>query len=311
MFFINRVPILTTQSVARPRRRWLRRLSYVILGLLSAWLIAVQAGCLAMRTPDARWPEELRKKGQSLQPEFIDVPAAGRTIHAVAVASADSLPLAIMVHGSPGSADAYLPYLADTLLTRSFRIVSLDRPGFGYTSGFGRAEPSLKAQAEAVKAVADRLSPDRPVVLVGHSLGGPVIVRFAMDYPERTAMLVIVAGSVDPDLEEHPWWQAAIDPPPLRWLIPKSLWTSNREIISLEDELRAMMPRWQEVRCPVRIVQALDDRLVPAANAGFAKRMLVNSPDVRTVLLPEGDHFILWSRPDIVRQAMTDAWPAH
>lgn len=306
---LNRVLTLATLPVTRPRRRWLRRLFYLVLGLLTVWMIAVQAGCLAMRTADADWPSELHKKGQSLLPEFIDVPAAGRTIHAVAVASADSLPLAVMVHGSPGSADAFLPYLADTVLTRQFRVAALDRPGFGYTSGFGRAEPSLKAQAEAVKAVADRLSPDRPVVLVGHSLGGPVIVRFAMDYPERTAMLVIVAGSVDPDLEEHPWWQSAIDPPPLRWLIPKSLWTSNREIIGLEAELRAMIPRWQDIRCPVRIVQALDDRLVPAANAEFARRMLVNSPDVRMVMLPEGDHFILWSRPELVRQAMTEAWP--
>lgn len=293
---------MSTIPVARPRRRWLRRLMYVVLFLLAAWLFAVQAGCLAMRTPDAEWPAKLQKQGQTLPPQFIDVQAAGRKVHAVAVSAADSLPLVVMVHGSPGSADAFLSYLADTALSDHVRMVTVDRPGFGYTSGFGKAEPSLAAQAAAVKAAADRLAPGQRVILVGHSLGGPVIVRFAMDYPEQTAGLVIVAGSIDPDLEEHPLWQAAIDPPPLRWLIPKSLWTSNREIISLESELRDIMPRWGEVRCPVRVIQAMDDRLVPAANAPFAKKMLVNCPDYQETMLPEGDHFILWSRPDIVRE---------
>lgn len=281
-----------------------RRIFYVFLAALSAWLIAVQAGCGAMRTPDAEWPVALREKGQLLVPQFIAVPAVGRRIHAVVVSAADTLPLAVLVHGSPGSADAYLPYLSDTILTRKYRLAAIDRPGFGYTSGFGRAEPSLAAQAEAVRAVADRLSPDRPVLLVGHSLGGPVIARFASDHPERTAALVLVAASIDPDLEEHPWWQSAIDPPPLRWLIPKSLWTSNREIIALETGLRDMAPRWPEIRCPVRVVHALDDRLVPAANADYARRMLVNCPDLQTTLLPKGDHFILWSREELVRGVM-------
>lgn len=292
---------MSTVPVARPRRRGLRRLMYVILFLLAVWLIAVQAGCLAMRTPDAEWPAKLQKQGQTLPPQFFDVSAVGRKVHAVAVSAADSLPLVVLVHGSPGSADAFLNYMADTALSSRVRMLAIDRPGFGYTSGFGKAEPSLAAQAAAVKAAVDHLAPGRRVILVGHSLGGPVIVRFAMDYPGQTAGLVIVAGSIDPDMEEHPWWQSAIDPPPLRWLIPKSLWTSNSEIIPLEAELRAMMPRWGEVRCPVRVVQAMDDRLVPAENADFAKKMLVNCPDLQMTMLPKGDHFILWSREDVVR----------
>ena len=58
-----------------------------------------------------------------------------------------------------------------------------------------------------------------------------------MDYPEQTAGLVIVAGSVDPSQEEHPWWQSVVNIPPVKWLIPKPLWTSNAEIIPLEKEL--------------------------------------------------------------------------
>lgn len=297
----------STETTTRPRRkrRWI---PYASLALFAAWIISIQSGCLAMRTPDRDWPAKMRQRGQTLTPAFHDVAMPGyRTIHAVSLMAEDSAkPLIVFIHGSPGSADAFLSYLADTALSRLAGMISIDRPGFGYTSGFGRAEGSLERQAAAVAAVANYLAPGKKVVLIGHSLGGPVIARFAMDYPEITAGLVLVAASIDPDLEEHPWWQGAVDAPPLRWLTPKSLWTSNREIISLESELRQTLPRWAEIRCPVTVVHAEDDRLVPFGNVAFAKRMLVNCPDYREVTLPKGDHFILWSRQEVVRTAIIE-----
>lgn len=284
--------------------RWFSGFSGV---LILAWLVAMQAGCLAMRTPDHEWPEKLRQKGQMLTPRFCNIPdAGGRMIHAVSIGTADSLPLVVLVHGSPGSADAYLDFLADTALTKMARLVTIDRPGFGYTQGFGKPEPSLVAQAAAVRTVVNQLAPYQQVILVGHSLGGPVIARFAMDYPEQTAGLVLVAASIDPELEEHPFWQSAINPPPLKWLIPKSFWASNYEIKALEAELRHMLPMWAGIRCPVSVIHAQDDRLVPVGNAGFAQRMLINCPDLKMDILPDGDHFILWSRHEKMRTALAD-----
>lgn len=297
-----------TIASRRPKYRWFM---YFFLALLVVWLLAVQAGCLAMRTPDADWQPKLRAKGQNTPPVFLDVSMPGyRNIHAVYVGDPDRLPLVLLVHGSPGSADAYLGYLADTLLSRVACLASLDRPGFGYSSGFGRAEGSLERQAAAAEAIRSRLAPGQKALLVGHSLGGPVLARFAMDYPDQVAGLVIVAGSIDPDLEEHPWWQAAVDAPPLRWLTPKSLWTSNREIKLLEAELRAMLPLWPGIRCPVTVIHAEDDRLVPFGNVAFARRMLVNSGRYREIILPKGDHFILWSRQALIREAILDLLPA-
>lgn len=284
-------------SAKRKRRRWV----FAILCLFLLWATVIQIGCLNMRTPDRKWSAKLLERGQTLAPAFLDVASGKRTIHAVSVSASDSLPLVVLVHGSPGSADAYLEYLADTALSRQTRMVALDRPGFGYTTGFGHSEPSLAAQAAAVEALVQRLSPNQKVILVGHSMGGPVIARYAMDYPEHTAALVLVASSIDPAMEEHPWWQSAVDLPPLRWFIPKSLWTSNSEIIPLEKELEQMLPRWPEVRCPVTTIHATDDQLVPFGNMDFAKRVLVNCPAFKEVHLDDGDHFILWSRKDLVR----------
>ena len=306
-------PKINQQPIFRPKMLFLRRLLrftlYLLFAMVATWMVAVQAGCFTMRTPDRQWPEKMRQQGQTLPPRFLDVPAGAltdRIIHAVAVGTADTLPLVVFVHGSPGSADAYLKYLSDTALSRAARMVTIDRPGFGYTSGFGCPEPSQTAQAAAVLAVVNQLAPRQKVVLVGHSLGGPVICRFAMEYPERAAGLVVVAGSIDPSQEEHPWWQSAIHPPPLKWLIPKSLWTSNAEIIPLEQELQQMLPLWPRIVCPVRVIHAVNDRLVPVANADFARRVLVNCPDLRVDILPDGDHFILWSRQELVRKAILE-----
>ncbi len=296
-----------TRPTAKKRRRLPRILLYSLLVLLTAWLVAVQLGWMSMRTPDAVWTTKLPQLGQPLSPHFYEIPdATGRDIHAIQVSAADTLPLAVMVHGSPGSTDAYLIYLADTMLTKTLRLAAFDRPGFGYTAQFGRPETSLAAQAKAVLAVVEALSPQRKVLLVGHSLGGPVICRFAMDYPELVAGLVIVAGSIDPDQEEHPWWQAAIDVPPLKWWTPVALWTSNHEIKPLEEELRNMLPLWNRISCPVRVIHAQDDRLVPVANAMFAQRQLTGSADLRVQILPAGDHFILWNNQAAVRAAILD-----
>ncbi|MCB9344105.1 MAG: alpha/beta hydrolase [Saprospiraceae bacterium] len=276
---------------------------YCFCALLFIWIVAVQAGCLSMRTSDKKWKEQLQQKGQVLEPHFYNIPSEkGRRIHAIAISRQDSLPLIVLLHGSPGSADAFMSYLADSALSEKARLVAIDRPGFGYSSGFGKPEPSQSVQAAAVKSVIDSLAPGKPVLLVGHSLGCSVIARFAMDYPKLAAGLILVAGSVDPAQEKHPWWQSLFDKKPFRWLIPKSMWTSNAEIIPLENELTEMLPMWEKVTCPVTLVHAKNDALVPVANIDFAQKMLVNSSHVQVELLQKGNHFILWTRVDLIRK---------
>lgn len=283
----------------------LRRTLRIFAFLLLAWFIAVQAGCLSFRTSDAKWPQKLQEKGQMLPPRFTNVydSLAQRNIHAVSIAAADSLPVWVFVHGSPGSSDAFIHLLADTSLSRQYRMITVDRPGFGY-SGFGKVEKSLEAQARAVKLAMDKIAPNQRVYLAGHSYGGPVVVRFAIDYPEQTAGLLLLAASVDPQLEPYSWWMPVVDNPPVCWITPKSMFTSNREIIALKKELENMMPLWQRITCPVVVQQAVNDVLVPAGNTDFAKNMLTGSARVHIDSLPDGNHFFIWTKPEVVKEGM-------
>ena len=65
--------------------------------------------------------------------------------------------------------------------------------------GYGRSDKPREVSAYEsshlvadVKAVLDRISPDRPAVLVGHDWGGVVAWQFAARHPERLEKLVII-----------------------------------------------------------------------------------------------------------------------
>ncbi|MBT1695788.1 alpha/beta hydrolase [Fulvivirgaceae bacterium PWU4] len=225
-----------------------------------------------------------------------------KVIHYVKAGDATQ-PLVLFVHGSPGSLSAFIRFLADTVLLKKALLISTDRPGFGH-SNFGTAEPSLEKQALALKPILEQYKSNRPIVLVGHSLGGPLIVRMAMTYPELVDGLIIVAGSVDPDLEPNEtWFRAPLATPFLSWILPRSFRASNEEIYQLKPELQQMLPYWKNITCPVIVIHGKKDELVPFENIDFAKKMLVNAP-VEFMINENMNHFVPWSNPEMIREAV-------
>ncbi len=78
-------------------------------------------------------------------------------------------------------------------LSRSYRVITLDLPGHG-KSGMPKAF-SMELFARAIEAVRAEAKVEK-AVLVGHSMGTPVIRKYALMYPDRIAGLVIVDGLV-------------------------------------------------------------------------------------------------------------------
>jgi pimeloyl-ACP methyl ester carboxylesterase len=236
----------------------------------------------------------------------------GHEIHYVTSGN-DQLPLVLFVHGSPGSLSAFIDFMADSSLLSKAFLVTTDRPGFGH-SNFGLAEPSLEKQADILKPILEKYKDNRPIILVGHSLGGPLIVRMAMAYPHLVDGLVIVAGSIDPELEpDETWFRAPLATPFLSWILPRSFRSSNEEIYQLKPELQKMLPYWKDVTCPVVVIQGKADSLVDPGNADFARKMLINAP-VDFVLVEGMDHFVPWSHPGLIRDAvlqLLDRTPPH
>jgi pimeloyl-ACP methyl ester carboxylesterase len=225
-----------------------------------------------------------------------------REIHYIKAGDANK-PVVLFIHGSPGSLSAFIHFLKDSILLEKALLISTDRPGFGY-SNFGNAERSLEKQAEALKPILETHAGNRPIILVGHSLGGPIIARMAMDYPQLVDGLIMVAGSIDPDLEPNEmWFRAPLATPFLSWLVPRAFRASNEEIYHAKPELVKMLPLWKDITCPVIVIQGKKDVLVPAENADFARKMLVNAP-VEFMLVDEMNHFVPWSNPELIQEAI-------
>ena len=211
--------------------------------------------------------------------------------------------LLILIHGSPGSYDSWAEFLMNADLQSHYHIVAPDRPGYG-GSGEGHAEISVEKQAQAIWDVMKFNKSGLPAILIGHSYGGPIIARMAMDQPDKTAGLVFVAASVDPQFEDFKWYQNFAMWRLTRWMVSSELVVCNDEIVALKANLEAMLPLWPKIHSPTAIIQGDADELVDPRNTTFIQKNLVNGPIVSSQMIPGLNHFIPWKRPDLILEGI-------
>ncbi len=226
-----------------------------------------------------------------------------RTIHYAHLNNNNDVVL-VFVHGAPGSWSAFVDYFKVDSLVEKFDMISFDRPGYGY-SGFGIPEPSLEKQAYYLAEIAGKVYPNKKKIWVGHSLGGPVVARVAMDRPEVIDAAILIAPSIDPEQEKKFWYMPVLKTRLAKAIVPRTIWTANEEIVPLKEELEEMLPLWKSIDIPVLVLQGTKDRLVPKENAFFAEKMV--KPEMLTVWLREGmNHFIPFTKPELVIQAIME-----
>ena len=213
-------------------------------------------------------------------------------------------PTLFFVHGSPGSWDAYKEYLKDTLLLKKYRMIAVDRPGFGY-SNFRDAK-KLTIQAERLEEFINKIDNKKQLVLIGHSMGGPVIVKMATLNPSLYQHLVILSGAVDPTAETPEKWRAIIKTFPLRYLIPGALRPCNDELWWLKKDLIEMKPNLKKVTSLITIIHGTKDPLVPYSNMAFMQKELVNARKIDTISIKNANHFIPWEHYKKIRDVLFD-----
>ncbi len=208
--------------------------------------------------------------------------------------------LLVFVHGTPGSLRAFRTYLTDPLLRARFHMISVTR--IGWTASAGSKEPSLEAQARALLPILEMDRSGRGAILMGHSYGGPVIARAAMDFMELVGGLVFVAATADPELSGPRWYNYTSFWWP-EFILGERLMGANEEIMAVRPQLEDMLPRWDGLTMPALIVQGDEDSLVHPENADFLREKLLNS---RLLPRPGGDHFILWGDMPVIRDAIIE-----
>ena len=271
--------------------RWLRTLLRIFLGLIVFLIIAcfVFDHYIQFRKSD----NELKKFfSENHIPGHIGYYTThGRRLRYVSIGG-DHLPTLVFIHGSPASMSLYRGRFSDTTILQTFRILAVDRPGYGY-SGFGNPEPSIQKQSEMIRALLDSMNRAKhPIIVVGGSFGAPIACRLAMDHPELVDGLVLTGPAIGPGREQVFWFAPIIENPAIRWFIPRMFRSANTEKLHHKEELEKMLPYWKNIRVPVMYMQGEKDKLIDTSNASFARQQLVNAPYLSIYFFPNRGHYL-------------------
>jgi pimeloyl-ACP methyl ester carboxylesterase/CRP-like cAMP-binding protein len=98
-------------------------------------------------------------------------------------------PLAVLIHGWSSSSFTWAPVLP--VLNRRYRCVAVDLPGFGMSPRPARV-PTIAWFADLIGSLIEQLSPERPALVLGHSMGGQIGATLAIRHPMLVEQLVLL-----------------------------------------------------------------------------------------------------------------------
>ena len=177
---------------------------------------------------------------------------------------------------------------------RGRAMIRFDYAGCGLSGGDFEAQ-TLAGWRDDALAMIDLA--DGPVVLVGSSMGGWLMLLAALARPQRVSALVGIAAAPDfTDWGFDAAQKSAIrdhgrleEPSPYGeapYVTTRAFWESGEALRLLEGEIA--------IDCPVRLLHGLDDSDVPwRISLRLIERL--RSADARTTLIKGGDHRL--SRP--------------
>ncbi|ANT52097.1 alpha/beta fold hydrolase [Mesorhizobium amorphae] len=183
-------------------------LSWLFGGLLLLVVIVVAGLVLA-----TWW---IAAKAERLVPangKFIEID--GNRIHYVE--TGEGRPI-VFLHGL----GAQLHHFRHTLFDRfgpGYHLIALDRPGSGHSLRASGATGRLPEQAQLVRRFIEALGLERPLV-VGHSLGGAIVLTLAVEHPETISGIALLAPLTHPETRARQKFDLLYVPSRLlRWIM--------------------------------------------------------------------------------------------
>jgi pimeloyl-ACP methyl ester carboxylesterase len=273
-----------------------RRNRNVAAGHSDAAAAVVAAGALVAT---ALLNRHLAKKAEHDNPpagRFLEVD--GVRLHYVERGSGEPL---VLLHGNGSMIQDFESSGLVDLAARNYRVIIIDRPGFGHSSRPRNVVWTPDAQAQLIRRSLERLGVSQAIVL-GHSWGASVAVALALKFPDLVRGLVLASGYYYPTL--RPDVVALSTPavpvvgdilgytlsPVISWLMwplmmakifgpksapakfeqfPKEMALRPSQIRALAAESALMIPdafhfedKYAELKMPVVIIAGEDDRLI-------------------------------------------------
>ncbi len=224
-------------------------------------------------------------------------------------------PLLVLIHGAGGSRLHWPPQLRRM---SGATVYALDLPGHGRSQGAGCG--SIEGYAAVVLAFLDHIAANSPVV-VGHSMGGAVAQKLALNNRERVSALVLVATGarlqvapailegIEQDFEQtvdlitRYAWSPEADPS-LTDLGRQALQETGSDVLRrdfLACDRFDVMDHVGEIDVPTLVIGASADRLTPLKYSRFLREQI---PNAQLVALEGAGHMVMLERPREVADAI-------
>lgn len=248
--------------------------------------------------------KELKTYYKSHQPEptYHQIDTLGHTVF-YAHSGKNDLPLILFLHGAPGRWYGYINYLSDSVLLKNFQMISVDRPGYGYSSK-GGAVTTIANQAALIQPIINQYS-HVPIIVVGRSYGGPIASYIAAFNKTKIKALLLISNAADPKLEKFWWFSKAVQSKVGKLLFRQAIDVSSDEKFAHRQELEKMKPVWAEITQPSTILQGGNDFIIYPENGKYTDSVLVYSPH-QYIYLPENGHLISNEQPGLVKSCLYD-----
>ncbi len=278
-------------------KKWLRR---ILVSAILIVVIFIALGIYAMNAMgqnDQKAFDELKNAGATPKIESVDF--MGGKINTISVGDPKRQRV-LFIHGSPGDWSAWKGFLQDTMLLDSFFMVAYDRCGYGKTTI--NAQAQLQIHGETAKAIMDQYGNDQKWMIVGHSYGGAVVAYLIANYPNKIERAVLAAGAISPEFQEPRWYNKLAQKSLVNKLIGENMRASNLEMIGLPNGLRLLEEKYQNSEVEQVFIQGKKDVLVPYESMDYWKSL--DMPNVTYVFKDDMNHFIPWSNPELIIDAL-------
>jgi pimeloyl-ACP methyl ester carboxylesterase len=211
----------------------------------------------------------------------------------------------VFIHGSGGDHTVWLHQC--TQLKNEFNIAALDLPGHGRSEG--RGEQDVAVYVEWVRQILEALAIEKPV-LIGHSLGAAISLRYALTYGDRLAGIVPVGGGAAMPVNPAILGGLKIDPATVIAMAAKiAVAKSNRDRLSeiLMKSMSAVNPdilygdflacnkhdvtaTVSEIRVPTLVICGDEDKMTPPEMSRYLKDHI---PGAQLALIRNAGHFVM------------------
>lgn len=310
---------------------------------LSLLLIAVLAAAVILwRDPYLLVRAEFTRQRLVAGLSAATLDAAGhRWAYAYREADDPGAPTLVLLHGYTGSKENWYPLARE--LGGRYRLLIPDLPGWGASERKPGVAYGFPEQAENVAAFLRVVSPERPVVLLGHSMGGGIAALVAARHPQAVAQVgllnaagvrfkdnrfgaAVLAGQNPFAVEDAASLQRYLDTvffvadakPWIPWPASTGLIEKRRADAAFEQSVLDRIGRGADsllpgeeasrIRQPTLLLWCRQDAVIDASALDlYAARI----PQARRVLLDGCGHMSLMERPRAVAQALTGWIGAH